>query len=85
MTNKKSLKLILLSLVSVYSLGVQARMMKFDEPTSSSFIITLPADSSLQSLSDDELWEKAAMVKFPVGSAYIPYTDPGFLKVVKAV
>ena len=85
MTNLKSFKLILLSLVSVYSFGVQARMMKFDEPTSSSFIITIPADSSLQSLSDDELWEKAAMVKFPVGSAYIPYSDPGFCKVVKAV
>ena len=85
MINKNSFKLILLSLVSVYSFGVQARMMKFDEPTSSSFIITLPADSSLQSLSDDELWEKAAMVKFPVGSAYIPYSDPGFCKVVKAV
>ena len=85
MTNKKSLKLILLSLVSVYSLGLQARMMKFDEHPSSSFIITLPVDSVWHPLSDDELWEKAAVVRFPVGSAYIPYTDPGFRDVVKAV
>ena len=85
MTNKKSLKLILLSLVSVYSLGLQARMMKFDEHPSSSFIITLPVDSATQPLTDDELWENAAVVRFPVGSAYIPYNDPGFRKVVKAV
>ena len=85
MIKKNSIQLILLSLISVYSLGVQARMMKSDEPTSSSFIITLPADSSCPSLSDDELWEKAAVVRFPVGSAYIPYTDPGFCKVVKEV
>ena len=85
MIKKNSIQLILLSLISVYSLEVQARMMKFNKPTSSSFIITLPADSSCPSLSDDELWEKATVVRFPVGSAYIPYTDPGFCKVVKEV
>ena len=85
MTNKKSLKLILLSLVSVYSLGVQARMMRSDEHPGSNFIITLPADSARMSLSDSELWEKSAVVRFPVGSAYIPYSDPGFRNVVKEV
>ena len=85
MIKKNSIQLILLGLVSVYSLGLQARMMKFDEPTSSNFIITLPADSLYQSLPDDELWEKATVVRFPVGSAYISYSAPGFCKVVKAV
>ena len=85
MTNKKSLKLILLSLVSVYSLGVQARMMRSDEHPGSNFIITLPADSARMSLSDSELWEKSAVVRFPVGSTYIPYSDPGFRNVVKEV
>ena len=85
MINKKSIQLILLSIFSVCSLGVQARMMKFDEPASSNFIISLPADSLYQSLSDNELWEKATVVRFPVGSAYIPHNDPGICKVVKAM
>ena len=85
MINKKNLKLLLLSLVSVYSLGAQARMMRSDEHPGSNFIITLPADSARMPLSDSELWEKAAVVRFPVGSAYIPYSDPGFRNVVKEV
>ena len=85
MIRENKLRLTLMSIVLIYSLGNQAKAMKLAGPSSSDFIVTLPADSARKSLSDEQLWQRAAVVRFPVGSAYIPYSDPGFRSVVKAV
>ena len=85
MNRETKLKLTLLGIVSIYSLGSQAKTMNFTNQNSSGFIVSLPADSAWKPLTDEQLWQRAAVVKFPVGSAYIPYSDPGFCSVVKAV
>ena len=85
MIRENKLRLTLMSIVLIYSLGNQAKAMKLAGSSSSDFIVTLPADSSWQTLSDEQLWQRAAVVKFPVGSAYIPYSDEGFHRVVKAL
>lgn len=85
MNRETKLKLTLLGIVSIYSLGSQAKTMNFTNQNSSSFIVSLPADSAWKPLTDEQLWQRAAVVRFPVGSAYIPYSDAGFRSVVKAV
>ena len=85
MNRETKLKLTLLGIVSIYSLGSQAKTMNFTNQNSSGFIVSLPADSAWKQLTDDQLWQRAAVVKFPVGSAYIPYSDPGFRRIVKAM
>ena len=88
MFRENYLKLILMSIAFIYSFGalkVQAKAMNVDTQNSSGFIVSLPADSAWKPLTDEQLWQRAAVVKFPVGSAYIPYSDPGFRRVVKAV
>lgn len=67
------------------SLAIQAEIKTDSSQGQSNFIIMLPTDEATPQLSDDELWQRAAVVRFSVGSAYIPYSDPGFRKVVKAV
>ena len=85
MIRKNGVKVVLASFVSLYSLALQAKEMEVDFPHSSDFIITLSADSTWKPLSDEQLWQRAAVVRFPVGRAYIPYSDTGFSNVVKAV
>lgn len=67
------------------SLVIRAEIKEGSSQGQSSFIIMLLTDEATSQLSDDELWQRSAVVRFPVGSAYIPYSDPGFRKIVKAV